>query len=528
MENKNLTEKPTKKGEKLKKVKNQLLLRRGGFSLLITVLFLAAVIVLNLLVGALSERFNLEYDLSADKLSTVTEENIEYIESIKTPVSITVCAGESNYVSYLSSYAYQLYGVGDGYTDYSDYYKQTIRFINKYPEYNEKITVKYVDMYNDSAYGEIYQKYSNEKISYGDIIVAAVVENDGAKTERHKIVSFSDVYNMVENSNGSYSYYSTYTISGNKVESALSNAIEYVLGVDKKALLLTGHSAEATEKHFTAYEKLLTENNFDVDRQEGAVVNEISSDYDIVVIIQPSIDFQPNELDALNTFINNGDKLQKSIIYVGGSTAQRTPNLNEFLADWGIVVGEGMMFETSGKYSVSGDPTAIYMPTSYGGIVSIENVPLSIGTPVDANTQAETFLSSPDTIVEAPLGASADWNDYSSSDVGTYSLIASSTKTGYTDDGDKVSSAVFALSSTDFVSPRMDGLLNTQFLTIINDAFAENGVVEMDFETKTITSTSFVPVESTASTIQWIFVILIPVSMLVIAIVVYIRRKNAR
>jgi len=523
MENKNLTEKPVEKKnkkEKIKKIKNQLLLRRGGFSLLITALFLAAVIVFNILVGALSERFKLEYDLSADGLSTVTEENVDYIESIETPVTITVCAGESSYVNYMSSIAPQMYYLMD---DYSDYYKQTIRFINKYPEYNDKITVKYVDMYSDAAYAQIHQKYSSDNLSYGDIIVSAVIDNEGAETERHKVLTFNTIYNMVQDSS---SYYSS--ISGNNIESALSNAIEYVLGVDKKALLLTGHSADSTKTLFSAYEKLLTSNNFDVESMDGLAINEIPETCDVVVIIQPNIDFQASELDVLNTFLENGGKLGKTLIYIGGTAAQNTPNLNEFLSDWGIVVREGILFETSGQYCVSGQPTSLYMSTTYGGIVSTENVPITIGSPVDLNTKAETFLSSPDTIVEAPIGSSADWNDYSSSDCGTYSLIAYSTKSGYTDSGDEVSSAVFAFSSADFVSPKMDGLLNTQFLLIANDYFVENGVEEIEFDSKTITSKTFTPVESTASTIQWIFVVLVPVAMLILAIVIYIRRKNAK
>ena len=51
------------KAPKVKKLKNQLLLKRGGYSLAITALFLVAVIIINVLVGALANRFNLEYDL---------------------------------------------------------------------------------------------------------------------------------------------------------------------------------------------------------------------------------------------------------------------------------------------------------------------------------------------------------------------------------------------------------------------------------------------------------------------------------
>ncbi len=518
-----------KDNEKLTKIKNQLLLRRGGFSLLITVLFLAVVIIFNILVGALSDRFDLEYDLSADKENTATKENIDYIKSIDTPISITVCAGEDNYSAYMASYAPNLYSLAD---DYSDYYSQTVRFIKKYPDYNDKITVEFVDMYYDTSFAEIYNKYSSDNLAYGDVIVSAVIEKNGEKTERHKVVGFDDIYKLVEDSSDSYASmygYSSYTISGNQVENAISGAIDYVLGVDKKAAMITGHSADSTDSIFDAYEALLTANNFKVDRIDSLAINEISSDYNIVVIIQPSVDFQESELTALNLFLENDGNLQKSLIYVGGASAQKTPNLNEFLADWGIVINEGKLFETSGQYAMSGDPTTLYTSYSgYGYLLLSGNAAISIGTAVDSNTEVQAAIPSPETVAIAPLDASADWNDYTDSDLGSFALMALSEKTGYTDDADEVKSAVFAFATSDFVSPPTDGTMNDTFVTIANDYFDEGDISDMNFESKQITTTTFVPKESDANAIQIIFVILLPIAMLATAIVIYIRRKNAR
>ena len=84
------------KAPKVKKLKNQLLLKRGGYSLAITALFLVAVIIINVLVGALANRFNLEYDLSTDKVSTMDEKNIEYIKDIKQNIKINKMLVTSN------------------------------------------------------------------------------------------------------------------------------------------------------------------------------------------------------------------------------------------------------------------------------------------------------------------------------------------------------------------------------------------------------------------------------------------------
>lgn len=523
--------KPKKeKKNKIHKLKNELLLRRGGFSLLITVLFLAAVVVFNLLISALSNRFSLEYDLSADKQSTVTKENVDYIKNVSSPISVTVCAAEDNYVSNISYLGSQMYSLS---SDYQDYYKQTLLFVNKYHDYNKKIDVQYIDMYNDSKFSEIYYKYPNESISYGDIIVSANVENNGTTTERHKVLSFKDIYNLTEDSNSSYYQMygmgSSYTISGNNIESALSGAIEYVLGVDKNAVLLTGHSPSSAESYYTAYQELLESNNFNVEKLDSSSVNSLPENCDVVVIIQPDTDFSASELEILGNFLYNNGDLRKTLIYMGGASGKALPNLNEFLGDWGIQVSEGKLFETSGDYCLSGDPTTIaFRSSSYGAVTSSENAPITVGTSSDSDIETQAFVPTPDSVVTAPVGAGSDWNDYSNSDKGTYALVAVGVKKGTNSDGEDINSAVFAFASTDFIAPKQQNTSNTQFAQVAAEAFSDSGVSEISFTPKTITGDTITPKESTSRTIQIIFVVLIPISMIAIAIFVYIRRKNAK
>ena len=160
--------KKEKKAKKAKKLKNQALLRRGGFSVAITAAVLVGIILLNVLVSALSSRFVLEFDMSAQKENSMSEENIDYLKNLDDEVEIIVCATPDDYVGgYMSYYAQNLYGVS---SDASDYFKQTVKLLDKYPAYNDKITLRYVDT-QGSEFTEISSKYSNEKLYYGDIIV---------------------------------------------------------------------------------------------------------------------------------------------------------------------------------------------------------------------------------------------------------------------------------------------------------------------------------------------------------------------
>ena len=175
----------------------------------------------------LSKRFLLEFDMSAQKENSVSEENIDYLKGLKDEVTITVCAEEEGYTGgYMGYYAQNLYGVS---SDASKYFEQTLKLLDKYPAYNNKITLKYVDT-QGSEFTEISQKYSNEKLAYGDIIVSAKGSDNN---ERYKVLGFKDVYQLSEDNTYAAYGYSQSTVSGNSVETAVTSAIAYVTSSKK-------------------------------------------------------------------------------------------------------------------------------------------------------------------------------------------------------------------------------------------------------------------------------------------------------
>ena len=131
-----------KKAKKAKLIKNQALLKRGGYAVAITAAVMVGIIVLNVLLGVLAKRIPLEFDMTLDKKNSMSQENIEYIKEVDKEVTITVCANESEYLMYMSNYAPQMYNVVNA--DVS-YYDQTMTLINKYDNYNNKIKIRYVD-----------------------------------------------------------------------------------------------------------------------------------------------------------------------------------------------------------------------------------------------------------------------------------------------------------------------------------------------------------------------------------------------
>ena len=524
--------KKVKKEKKPKKLKNQALLRKGSFSVAITAAVLAGIILLNVLVGALSKRFVLEFDMSAEKENSMSEENIDYIKSLETEVNITVCATPDEYVGgYMGYYAQNLYGVN---SDATDYYKQTIKLLDKYSAYNDKISLRYVDT-QSSEFTEISSKYSNEKLYYGDIIVSCT-KND---TERYKTVGFKDIYELSEDSTYAAYGYTTSTVAGNNVETAVTSAIAYVTSDKiKKVALITGHS----KNDYTAdYQTLLKNNNYEITEISDSMIGSISNEYDAVIIAAPTTDFLGSELAALSEFLDNDGKLGKGLIFFADAAAPYLPNLSDFLEQWGIAVGEGILFETNSQNYMPDDPMTMgtYPTSSDNDItkgmnlcITGYNVPITPAFEAEGGITVTSLMSTPESVVAAPVGTAVDWTGANEYTKQSYSSVIQSEMMNYDDDNNEIKSYVFAFSSVEFINSSYNeqSSVSNKNITL---AAAERAVGAEDtgisFISKTITNESYSDSVTNASlnVIRAIFMIIFPIVCVVIGVYIFIRRKNA-
>ena len=525
--------KPKKvKAKKPKKLKNQALLRKGSFSVAITAAVLAGIIILNVLVSALSKRFVLEFDMSAEKENSMSEENIDYLKNLDAEVQITVCATPEDYEGgYMSYYAQNLYGVT---SDATDYYKQTIKLLDKYPAYNDKISLRYIDT-QDSQFTEISSKYSNEKLSYGDIIVSCTKNG----SERYKIVGFSDVYNLSEDSTYASYGYTTSTVGGNNVETAVTSAIAYVTSnKTKKAALITGHS----KNDYTAdYQTLLKENNYEITVISDSMIGSISDEYDAVIIAAPTADFLGAELDALSEFLENDGKLGKGLIFFADASAPYLTNLYDFLEQWGIAVGEGILFETNSQNYMPDDPMTMgtYPTSSDNDITSGMNlcitgynVPITAAFESEGNITVTSLMSTPESVVAAPVGTAASWTGADDYTKQSYSSVIQAEMSDYDDDNNEISSYVLAFSSIEFIQSEYNeqSAVANKNITL---AAAERAVgaenTGISFISKTITNESYSDsvTDSSAGIIRILFMFILPIACIALGIYIFIRRKNA-
>ncbi len=521
-----------KKGFKFKmpNLKNKAKFKRGGYAIVITAVVLIGIIALNVLITALSNRFMLEYDMTTDKINTIDEKNVEFIKKVDREINVIVCAEEDSYSSIMPYYAEQDHKVYDQNGEYTSYYEQTISLINLYQKYNDKIKVQFIDT-EDTAFAEIKSKYSNENLSYGNIIVSAQLEN----TERYKVIDYEDIYKLVEDTSLAQYYgpdYVTMTMEGNNIETALTSAIAYVNTTENKQVaFLTGHSSQDVS---TEYRKLLEDNNYNVDLIEDEIVKDIPEKYDAIFIVAPTIDFLEEELTAISDFLDNGEKYDKGLVFVTSANAPYLKNIYGLLEEWGIEIYDGILFETNEANHLPNRPTYIgsYSEDAKDMCITSGNAPIVPAFTTSGDKTVTTLFATDSYAISAPKGTPDSWKGYDEYETGRYASIIQSQRMTYDKNDNELINNIIVFSSTDFVYSEYAENSNLSNKRMIFDA-AETAVFTEDtgisFIPKTITNQSFASsvTETSANKIKWIFMIILPVGCLICGTFIYIRRRNA-
>ena len=521
----------TKKAPKKPKlIKNQALLKRGGYAMGITAAVLAGLIVFNVLIAVLAERVNLEFDMSLTAQNSMSEENIDFVKNLDKEVTVTVCAKAEDYVGEYMNYYAQQYGVTETYTDY---YKQTITLLDKYRDYNKKIKIDYIDT-QSSEFTQITTKYSNQTINYGDIIVTC---NDGGN-ERYKIIGYKDIYVLSEDDTYAAYGVTTSTVSANNIETALTSAISYVTSSKtKKVAFITGHSKT---DYSESYRNLLKTNNYEIELISDTLITNISDEFDALFIVAPTTDFIDTELDAIAKFLDNDGKYEKGLVFFADAGAPYLPNLYEYLEEWGIGVGEGILFETNANNHMPNEPTTLgSYPVSEDKInngisacITGYNVPIKALFEEEGTYKVTSLIETPESVVAAPVGTANNWNGADNYTKAAYSTVMQSERMTYDKDNVEINNYVFAFSSTEFIYSDYAEMAQISNKNIALAA-AERAVGAEDtgvsFVSKTIENESFSDsvTQSSSSLITIIFMIALPVGLLATSIYVYIRRKNS-
>ncbi|MCM1226904.1 MAG: Gldg family protein [Clostridium sp.] len=328
-------EKETVKPEKEKRAFNKKKLKYGTLATIITVVFIAVIVVLNLIAGVLTDRKGLKIDLTKEQYYDISQESIDYIKTIKTDVEIAVTAKESSLESQTG--------------------KMVLETLNKFKQYNDHITVDFYDVASNPDIITRYSQIYNGEIKEGQIVIEA---NDKVKV--------LDIVNGLFTIQSDY--YGNSSITGYKGEQELLSAVMNVTDANpKKAAIISLYNGASichtnNGNVITLLSTLMDKNGYEVSEIDLMSDALSPDDYDLIVLPAPINDLTQDSIKKMEDFLYNDGNLDRDMLYIADYIQYATPNLDDFLEVWGIEVGSGIVYDDTDYsqyvYTTRGELTA--------------------------------------------------------------------------------------------------------------------------------------------------------------------------
>ncbi len=534
--------------------------RRGSLSLVFAVLIVAAVVVLNVLAGALSSRYPFSLDLTANKDYTValSDEYESYVQQLQLDVEMIVCAPKADFNNgNFAAAMVQNLALTDYYNGVSDttakYARQAGMFLQSFATKSDRLSVTFADPNSVTEFAAVSNRFSDESLQYGDVIFACSHPAAGDKQafERHQILSIADMFTTEDDQQyymGGAPYYAN--ITGSSLAASAVSAL-YIVTSDRsvEVALLGGHgsvAADGSEDPTAQLQKLLSRNNYTFTEVENLLRDPMPEQATMAVLYAPQTDYTAEELRALQDFLENDGAYGRTLVYLPSCLQPELPNLEEFLAEWGVEMLPAAGYDdTDGNYyssplflfaqAAESDYTADMTEDQYFYPSNYRLARLAFET---NNGYATTpILTTSENTYGFPLTGevSDDWKPSDAEYKGQFTLAALSTYQKYDSAADVSGQSHLLLLSGDyFISGDVLSAASCYNSTLILNLF--NGLSGQDttaapvtIEDKVIAADSFyekILNTHTPTVMLVVFVFVIPATVVALSLVIWIRRKR--
>lgn len=294
---------------KEKRRKNKKVLRHGSYSMAVTGIVIASVVVLNLVVQELPSKFR-EIDLSSQKLYTIGEQTEKMLKKLDKDV--------------------QIYFVAQDGTESSDIEK----LLERYEEGSKHVQVEQKDPAVNPTF---VLQYTSDNISNNSVIVVC--------GDKSKVIDYTDMYETTIN-------YSTYSqqVTGFDGEGQLTSALNYVVSEDMPVLYtLEGHEEASMSE---TMKETIQKANIDIQSLNLLTEEAVPEDTECLFIFAPAKDLSEDEADKVISYLENGGKA----FIVSNYTDEDMSNFNRVLENYGVRPVNGIVFEGDSDHFVSQNP----------------------------------------------------------------------------------------------------------------------------------------------------------------------------
>ena len=297
-----MKEKKVKWKEKVGKISKKHL-KNGSYTMGISAVFIAAVVLVNLIVGELPAKYS-QIDISDSGLYSIGEETEKMLHDLESDVTI-----------------YQI--AQDGSED-----ENIKSLLKRYEDESKHIKVEQKDPVVNPGF---VSEYTEDNLSNNSLIVES--------GERSKVINYNDMYESSIDYN-TYSYQTT----GFDGEGQITSAIGYVTSEELPILYtLEGHGEISLD---STLKDSIEKANMEIQTLNLLTEGEVPEDADCLMINAPTSDISAEEKDALLSYLENGGKAMIFTDYTG----TEMKNLAAVLENYGVQTAEGIVFEGDSQH----------------------------------------------------------------------------------------------------------------------------------------------------------------------------------
>lgn len=300
-ENNNNNDKKEKR--KFRDTVNKKYLKNGSYSSVMIVVFIAIIIVINMIAGNLPSKYT-QLDISAEKLYTIGDETKAMLKDLDKDVTIYQIAQSGSEDETISN------------------------LLQRYADESEHITVEVKDPVVNPKF---VSEYTTDNLSSNSLIVVC--------GDRNKVINYNNIYQ----SELDYNTYS-YNTTGFDGEGQITSAIAYVTSEDLPILYtLEGHGEQELD---STIKEDVEKANMDIQSLNLLTEGSVPDDASCLLINSPTSDFSDDEKDAIITYLENGGKAMIFSDYTG----TEMKNFDAILENYGVKRAEGLVFEGDSQH----------------------------------------------------------------------------------------------------------------------------------------------------------------------------------
>lgn len=503
----------------------------GALAAAITAVVTAIVIVVNVLVSKVVEKYPVKLDLTKSAMYEISDETIEYLKSLEEEVDFTVLMDESNF---------QTSGT---------YLKMAHEILERYTQYSDKITLRYVDPTKNPDVVNKYQEHYTGTLTTGDVVVS-----NAADATKMRVVNVNNMftYDQEKYYYMQYGYYSLEDcITAFTGEQSLTSALLYVTDADPVNVGLISiandepiFNAGSSAYSVAIFAQNLSKNGYDVteiDLYNNALD---PSEFDMLVLPAPVNDLTEDAVEKISAFLYNDGAYGRNLIYFADISQGATPRLDALLETWGIRVEKTFAVESdknaaqivsviSGGMTVQvGAPTATISDEDYSKNMANTNLPIPAPfcRPITLLWESQTsgitsaLLKSSQSVYLSELGSEEEQD---TTPDGAQTIAAVSRRQISGDNNEILRSSIMVFGSmmlTDYNIMQDAAYNNAEYLMSAVNTMTGKGnsliIAQKDLAKETIT------IEQGELKVVNLVLYTIPFIVVVIGIVVFVRRRN--